>query len=378
MEGSQVSAESTDANERLKEDTNFNSIEENGVYKTAQTCESSAQINSTLTVPEELSRDRSEKALSKIQGSLLIHEGATTVSSENPVLPKETINGPVSYSSNKTSILNADSISLSTDHPVDLQASLCSTSQVVYDVHQPIKNSVQMSSQQVLFLLPDVAHAKKETHSNLKHPTSSSDGCETSNGNIVILDSTLAGPIDECNDGSEIQNEMQICSSAVDSVGANTVNFNTERDSVNEKSDELEKNCVVKVQKKRKRKMDGSKITRCYSEDAYNDVNISKKLKLLNVDLMEQSDEEQLIAPHKYELLNIKSESSLDDTEDHLPKEAIEAFNHYIYSPVCDYSGDTSPVHVDPFFASDVQSCESQSPPTCTSDQEPSFSNFLT
>ncbi|XP_018415805.1 PREDICTED: zinc finger protein 644 isoform X1 [Nanorana parkeri] len=374
MEESQISAENTDANERLEEDTNFNSIEENVVYRKLQACESSVQKNSSLTVPEELSRDRSEKALNKVQGSLIINEGATTVSSENPVLPKETINGPVSYSSNKTSILNTDSISLSTDHLVGLQTNLCSVSKEVYDLHQPTKNSVQMSSQQVLFLLPDVAHAKKETNSNLKHPTSSV-GCETANVDSVRLDSTLVGPIDECNDRQQLPvNEMQSCSSAVNSVGANSANFSTEMDSVNnEKTEEPEKNCVVRVQKKRKRKMDGSKITRCYSEDAYNDVNISKKSKLLNVDMMEHSDEEQVVAPHKYELMKIKSESSLDDTEEHLPKEAIEAFNHYVYSPVCDYSGETSPVHVDPFFSSDVQSCESQSPPTCTSDQEPSF-----
>lgn len=378
MEESQISAESTDANELLKEDTNFNS-EDNVIYKQVQACESSIQKKCSLTVPEELLRDRSEIALSKIQGSLLIHEGATTVSSENPFLPKENINGPVSFSSNKTSILNTDNISTSTDHPVVLQTDLCSASAVVYDLHQPTKNSVQMSGQQVIFLIPDVAHAKNEAHSNLKHPTSSLVGCETSNGNNTRLDSTLVGPIDECNGRkklpvNEIQNQMESCSTAVDSVGANHANFSTDRDSVNnEKTEESEQNCVVRVQKKRKRKMDGSKITRCYSEDAYNDVNISKKSKLLNVDIMEQSDEEQVVAPHKYALMKIKSESSLDDTEEHLPKEAIEAFNHYIYSPVCDYSGETSPVHVDPFFSSDVQSCESQSPPTCTSDQEPSF-----
>ncbi|XP_072276005.1 zinc finger protein 644 isoform X2 [Pyxicephalus adspersus] len=377
MEESQISAESTDANEHLKEDTNFNSLEEN-VYTKVQACESPVKKISSLTVPEELSRDRSEKALSKVQGSQLVQEGATTVSSENPVLPKETINGPVSYTSNKTSILNTDSISFSTDHPVDLQTNLCSSSKVVYDL-QPTKNSVQMSSQQVLFLLPDVAHAKKETHSNLKHPTSSLIGCETSNGDSVTSDSTLVGLIDEYGDMktfsvNEMQNQMQSCSSGVDSVEANNANFNTDRDSVNnEKTEETEKNCVVRVQKKRKRKMDGSKITRCYSEDAYSDVNMSKKSKLLNIHIMENSDEEQVIAPHKYELIKIKSESSLDDTEEHLPKEAIEAFNHYVYSPVCDYSGETSPVHVDPFFSSDIQSCESQSPPTCTSDQEPSF-----
>ncbi|XP_068095925.1 zinc finger protein 644 [Hyperolius riggenbachi] len=373
MEESQISAESTDANERLKEDTNFNSVEENVVYK-VQACETSVQKNSSLTVPEELSRDRSEKALSKVQGSLLKHEGATTVSSENTVLPKGIINGPVSYS-NKNAILTTDNVPLSTDLSVEPQTNMCSPLKAVYEF-QPTTNSVQMSSQQVLFLLPDAAHAKKDIHSSLK-PSTSSSGCETSNGNSVRLENTLIGPIDECNRkkllGSEVHNQMQGCSGADDTITANEANLITERNSVNERTEDSEKNYVVRVQKKRKRKMDGSKITRCYSEDAYNDLNISKKSKLVNLDMMEQSDEEQVILPHKYELMKIKSESSLDDTEDHLPKEAIEAFNHYVYSPVCDYSGEISPVHLDSFFSSDVQSCESQSPPTCTSDQEPSF-----
>ncbi|XP_075038498.1 zinc finger protein 644 isoform X2 [Mixophyes fleayi] len=381
MEESQISAESPDVHERLKEETNFNSVEENDVvFKKIQASQSSIQKSSSLTVPE-LSRDSSEKALSKVQGSRLSHDGAPTVSSENCTLPKGFNNGPVSHSSNKTSILNADSISLTTDQPMGSQTNLCSTLKVVYDLQQPAKNTVHMSSQQVLFLLPDVAHAKKETHSILKPPTSSSVGCETSNGNSFRLDSTLVGSVDDvCNDrkmlpGKEVYDETQGCPGANESVAGKQVNLSTERGLVNnDKTEEPEKNCVVRVEKKRKRKMDGSKITRCYSEDAYNDINyISKKSKLLNIGVMEQSDEEQVIAPHKYELMNIKSESCLDDSEEHLPKEAIEAINHYIYSPVCDYSGETSPIHVDSFFPSDVQSCDSQSPPTCTSDQEPSF-----
>ncbi|XP_063796001.1 zinc finger protein 644 isoform X2 [Pseudophryne corroboree] len=370
MEESQISADSTEANEHLKEETNFNSIEENdAVFKKIQASQSSFQKNSSLSVPE-LSRDSFEKALSKVQGSRLTHDGAPTVSSENCILPKGFNNGPVSHSSNKTSILTADSISLTTDQPMGSQTNLCSTLKVVYDVQQPAKNTVQISSQQVLFLLP----VKKETHSILKLPTSSSVGCETSNGHSFRLDSTLVGPIDNvCNDQkllprNEVYIQTQVCPPNDSIVGKQT-NLNTERGLVNDKMEEPEKNCVVKVEKKRKRKMDGSKITRCYSEDAYNDVNyISKKSKLLNLDMMEHSDGEQVVAPHKFELMNIKSESSLDDTEEHLPKEAIEAINHYIYSPVCDYSGETSPIHVDSFFPSD-----SPSPPTCTSDQEPSF-----
>ncbi|XP_044157285.1 zinc finger protein 644-like isoform X1 [Bufo gargarizans] len=382
MEESQISAESTDANERLKEDANFNS-DNDVVFKKIPESQSSFQKSSPLTVPEELSRDRSEKALSKVQGSFLTRDGAATVSSENRILPKGTINGPDSHPSNKTSNLNTDSISLTTDQSVGPQNSLCSSLKVVYDLQQPAKNTLQMSSQQVVFLLPDVAHAKKETHSIQKPPTSSTVGCETSNGNSFRLDSTLVGPVDDaCNDRkmlpeNEVYIQAQGCSGGGEdsSVAGQEANLSTERDLVNNgNTEETEKNCVVKVEKKRKRKMDGSKITRCYSEDAYNDVNyVSKKSKLLNLDLMEQSDEEQVVAPHKYKLMKIKSESSIDESEEHLPKEAIEAINHYMYNPVCGYADETSPIHVDSFFPGDVQSCDSQSPPTCTSDQEPSF-----
>ncbi|XP_069823750.1 zinc finger protein 644 [Dendropsophus ebraccatus] len=376
MEESQISAESTDANERLKEDDNFDAAE-NLAVKKVQESPTSVQKVSSLTVPEELSRDRSEKALSKVQGSFLTHDGAATVSGESRNLPKAAVNGP--HPSNKTSNLNTDSISITTDQPVGSQTNLCSSLKVVYDLQQPAKNTLQMSSQQVLFLLPDVAHAKKETHSIPKPPTSSSVGCETSNGNSFRLDSTLAGPVDDTCSARKMLPENEGYSQTQggdgDPVAGKEANPSTERDLVNsEKAEETEKNCVVKVEKKRKRKMDGSKITRCYSEDAYNDVNyISKKSKLLNLDIMEQGDEEQVVAPHKYELMKIKSESSIDESEEHLPKEAIEAINHYMYSPVCDYSDETSPVHVDPFFSVDVQSCDSPSPPTCTSDQEPSF-----
>ncbi|XP_056379155.1 zinc finger protein 644 isoform X2 [Hyla sarda] len=378
MEESQISAESTETNERLKEDANCNTVENLALKKIQE-----SQKISSLTVPEELSRDTSEKALSKVQGSFLTHDGAAAVSSENLILPKGASNGPVSHSSSKTSNLNTDSISLTTDQPVGQQTSLCSTLKVIYDLQQPAKNTLPMSSQQVLFLLPDVAHAKKETpHSIHKPPTSSSVGCETSNGNSFNLDSTLEGPIDDAFNDRKMLPENEGYGQTQggtaedgDSVAGKEANVSTKRDTVNsDKVEEPEKNCVVKVEKKRKRKMDGSKITRCYSEDAYNDVNyIPKKSKLLRLDMMEQSDEEQVMAPHKYEMMKIKSESSIDESEEHLPKEAIEAINHYMYSPVCDYSDETSPVHVDSLFSVDVQSCDSPSPPTCTSDQEPSF-----
>ncbi|KAM9326464.1 zinc finger protein 644 [Gastrophryne carolinensis] len=371
MEEPQISSERTDAHECPKEGTSFNS-EEDVVNNEVQACETSAQ-NSSFSVPEELSRDRSEKALSNVQGSLLIHKGATTVSSEIPILPKGMNNGPVSHSSSKTSILNSDSVSLSIDQPVVQQTSLCSTLRVIYDLQQPTKSSGQMTSQQILFLLPDAAQYTKETHSQLK-PSTSSVGFETSSDNSFRQESTLVRPIDECNGKGVPENEFHHekgFPGANTSVAANEANLNTEVDCINNTvTENAETNCVVKVQKKRKRKMDGSKITRCYSEDAYNDINISKKSKLINMDRMENSDDEQGVNLHKYEMM-IKCEPSLNDADEHLPKEAMEPY--YMYSPVCDYSGETSPVHLDSFFSSDVQSCESQSPPTCTGDQEPSF-----
>lgn len=368
MEESQISAESKDANERFKEDANSG---DNDLASTKiQESPSSFQKSSSLTAPEE--PPRSDKALSHVQGSSLPHDGAATASGEDHVLPKGTINGPAPHSSNKTSNLSPDGISLTADPPGAPPSALCSTLKVVYDLQQPAKNTLQMSSPQVLFLIPDVAHAKKEAHSIHKPPTSSSVGCETSNGNSFRIDSTLVGPLDaDRNALPESEVYIQTQAADEDSVAGKEATPSAERD---EKTEETEKNCVVKVEKKRKRKMDGSKITRCYSEDAYNDVSyISKKSKLLNLDLMEQSDEEQVVAPHKYELMKIKSESSIDETEEHLPKEAIEAINHYMYSPVCDYSDETSPVHVDSFYSVEVQSCDSPSPPTCASDQEPSF-----
>ncbi|KAM8930983.1 zinc finger protein 644 isoform 2-T2 [Pelodytes ibericus] len=372
----QINAESTGAKERLKDDTAFNSEEDNLVFKKMQESQTAFQKNSSLTVPEELFSDRSETALSKVQPSLF-------VSTVAPILPNESLtsaNGLVSHSITKTSSLNTDSISLTSDQPVDQQTDLCSTLKVVYDLQQTAKNPIQMSSRQALFLLPDVAHAKKETNSILKPPTSSV-GSDTPNGNSFQTNSTLVDPTDVCEDGktsnSEVYDKTHSFCGTDDHTTEKDDNPNTQQNCINEEKmvEESEKNPVVRVEKKRKRKMDGSKITRCYSEDTYSDVNyISKKSKLLNIGMMEESDEEQVMAPHKFELSKIKSESSLDDSEEHLPKEAIEAIKHFMYNPVCDFSGETSPVHVGSFFSNDVQNdCDSPSPPTCTSDQEPSF-----
>ncbi|MEE6509889.1 hypothetical protein FKM82_028328 [Ascaphus truei] len=204
MEESQIIADRTGAKECLKDDTNFNSVVENVVFKNIEESPTSFQKNNTLTVPEE-SRDRSEKALSRVQPTLFIHADAPTVSSEDHTLPKGTsINGPVAHALTKTSIVNKGSVTLTTEQPVGQQTDLCSTLKVVYDLQRSTKNTVQMSNQQVLFLLPDVAHAKKEPHSILNLPTSSSVGCETSNENSFMLDSTLIGPVDVCEDGKHL------------------------------------------------------------------------------------------------------------------------------------------------------------------------------
>ncbi|KAM4721809.1 zinc finger protein 644 [Rhinophrynus dorsalis] len=380
MEEPQLNAEGTDAREH-KEDNNFNSEENYVVFNRIQANQASFPKNSSMTVPEELSRDNSDKALSRVQPSLYEHTDVPIVSNEERTLAKgDTVNGPVSHSLTKTSTLNTDCISLTTEHHVDQQG--IPSLKVVYDLQQSAKDTVQMSNQ-VLFLLPDVALAKKETHSILKHPTSSSVGSDIHVENSHTLNSTLTGPVDVCEDRkkisvNEIYNQTPSFCGTDGYITGQDANLNAQKDLVDvEKSaGESEKNCAVKVQKKRKRKMDGSKITRCYSEDAYSDVSyISKKSNLLNRDLMEHSDEEQYTTPHNFELTKIKSESSLDDTEEHLQKEAMDAINHFIYSPVCDFPGETSPVHTGSFFSNNVQNnCDSPSPPpTCTNDQEPSF-----
>ncbi|KAE8610649.1 hypothetical protein XENTR_v10012194 [Xenopus tropicalis] len=375
MEESQINTESSGAKERLKEDTNFNSEENDLVFKSIQSGQIIFQKNSSLTMPEDLQRDRSEKALSRVQPSLFIHAGDPTITSENLSLTKEaTINGPVSCSPTITSIISTDSISKTLEQSAVQQKDLCSSLKVVYDLQQPTIKTAQISSQQVLFLIPDIAHTKKDTHSIVKLPTSSICS-DTTNGNIFTLDSTLIEPVDVCDDRKnmpvkEVYNPHG-CGKD-DYVTGNETNMNGQKELVNNENaaGESEKNCVVKVEKKRKRKMDGSKITRCYSEDAYNDDYISKK-KLLNLDMMEQSDEEQLLAPHNFELTKVKSESNLDDTEEHLPNEAIDAMTHYMCSPVCDFSDEASPDDVGSFFPNN--DCDSLSPPTCTNDQEPSF-----
>ncbi|XP_053549102.1 zinc finger protein 644 [Bombina bombina] len=373
MEEPQTNVES--ANKSLKDDSYFSSEEIQG-NKT------SLQKNISLTVPEELPRERPEKALNKVQPSLLLQAGTPFVSSENSKLPKVNANnGSVLNSTTNTSVLTTDIVSPMTEVSVAPQTDTCSTLKVVYELQQSSKNIIKKSNQHVLFLLPDIAHAKNDINSIFKHPTSPSVSCETSNNfNTFKLDSTLAGPVDKCEDSNELLvnellNQTQDCKDTNDYIKETIMDTPNELVNNEKVVDGSENNGTIRVEKKRKRKMDGSKITRCYSEDAYNDDNyFSKKSKLLHLDRVEKSSEEQMFGLHNYELTKVKSESCLDEPEERLPEQAVETMKNFIYNPVCDFTSETSPIHGGSFFPNSLQNeHDPHSSPPCTNDQEPSF-----
>ncbi|XP_074817455.1 zinc finger protein 644 isoform X3 [Natator depressus] len=386
MDDSKINTEITGAREGLLDDSNFISDGKSGIPK-PQECETSFQKNNILTLPEELSRDRSEKALSGGQKSLFIHTGAPTVSTENYSLPKGTaVNGPVSHSTlTKTSIMNKSSVSLTTGQPVGHTDS-CSTLPVVHDLQLPAKSATQKSSQhQVLFLLPDVAQAKNLTHSIKNLPTSASVGCDTQKpiGNSVKSDSTLISQVEVCEDSSLLVDDD--CVNTLTGISSGTGGFRSGNDTnwdpqkefiqflmTNEET--IEKSpvhCKVGLEKKRKRKMDVSKITR-YTEDCFNDTDyIPSKSKLLNVDyLAEQSEDLEVVEPQKYALTKVKPESTDEELE------AVDAIQQLIYSPTNKCAEDSSPVHTSTFLSSTLKNkCEqndSESPSTFSTD-EPSF-----
>ncbi|XP_034636089.1 zinc finger protein 644 isoform X5 [Trachemys scripta elegans] len=386
MDDSKINTEITGAKEGLLDDSNFISEGKSGIPK-PQESETSFQKNNILTLPEELSRDRSEKALSGGQKSLFIHTGAPTVSTENFILPKGTaVNGPVSHSTlTKTSIMNKGSVSLTTGQPVGHTDS-CSTLPAVHDLQLPAKSTIQKSSQhQVLFLLPDVAQAKNLTHSIKNLPTSASVGCDTqkSIGNSVKSDSTLISQVEVCEDSKSLLVDDD-CVNTLTGISSGTGGFRSGNDTnwdpqkefiqflmTNEET--IEKSpvhCKVGLEKKRKRKMDVSKITR-YTEDCFNDTDyIPSKSKLLNVDYLEQSEDLEVVEPQKYALTKVKPESTDEELE------AVDAIQQLIYSPTNKCAEDTSPVHTSTFLSSTLKNkCEqndSESPSTFSTD-EPSF-----
>ncbi|XP_068547215.1 zinc finger protein 644 isoform X1 [Anas acuta] len=364
---------------------NFISEEEGGIPK-SQESDTSFQKNNTLTLPGELSRDLSEKALSGGQTSLFIHTGAPTVSSENFILSRGTaVNGPVSHStSTKTSIMNKGSVSLTTGQPVGHHTDSCSTLTVVQDLQLPAKSTTQKSNQhQVLFLLPDVAHAKNMTHSIKNLPTSASIGCDSQKSVGNSVDSTLVGQVEVCEDDKNLLVKDD-CVDTLTGISSGTGGFRSTCDPswdpqkefiqflmTNEET--IEKSpihCKVGLEKKRKRKMDVSKITR-YTEDCFGDTGyIPSKSKLLSVDFLEQNEELQMVEPQQYSLNKVKPESTDEELE------AVDAIQQLIYSPTGSCAEDASPVHTSTFLSNTLKNkCEqndSESPSTFSTD-EPSF-----
>uniref|UniRef100_A0A803VB44 Zinc finger protein 644 n=1 Tax=Ficedula albicollis TaxID=59894 RepID=A0A803VB44_FICAL len=366
-------------------DDNFVSEEEGGIPKPEES-DTSFQNNNTLTLTEELSRDRSEKALSEGQASLFIHTGAPTVSSENFMLSRGTaVNGPVSHStSTKTSIMNKGSASLTTGQPGGHLTDSCSTLTVVHDLQLPAKSTTQKSNQhQVLFLLPDVAHAKNLTHSIKNLPTSASVGCDSQKTVGNSVDSTLVDQVEVCEDDKNLLLKDD-CVDTLTGISSGTGGFRSGCDPnwdpqkefiqflmTNEET--IEKSpihCKVGVEKKRKRKMDVSKITR-YTEDCFDDTScIPSKSKLLNVEFLEQNEELQIVEPQKYSLSKVKPESTDEELE------TVDGIQQLIYSPTSNCAEDTSPVHTSTFLSNTLKNkCEENDsePPSTFSTDEPSF-----
>ncbi|XP_045147809.1 zinc finger protein 644 isoform X2 [Echinops telfairi] len=379
-----INTDTSGAKEELLDGNDFISEEESGVQK-PKDCQTSFQKNSALILPEELTKDKSEKALSGGQSALFIHAGAPTVSSENFILPKgAAVNGPVSHSSlTKTSNMNKGSVSLTTGQPVDQPTiESCSTLKVAADLQ--LSTPQNASQHQVLFLLPDVAHAKNPTHSIKKLPTSASVGCDIQNsvGSSIKSDSTLINQVEVGEDSEDLLvkddsvNPVTGISSGTDEFRSeNDTNWDPQKEFIQflmTNEDTVDKAPVpskVGVEKKRKRKMDVSKITR-YTEDCFSDSNsVPNKSKILEVDFLEQNEEIQAIDSQKYALSKVKPESTDEDLE------SVDAFQHLIYNP--DKCGeDSSPVHTSTFLTNSLKKkCEesdSESPATF-SNEEPSF-----
>ncbi|XP_030134997.4 zinc finger protein 644 isoform X1 [Taeniopygia guttata] len=366
-------------------DDNFVSEEEGGIPKPEES-DTSFQKNNTLTLNEELSRDGSEIALSGGQASLFIHTGAPTVSSENFMLSRGTaVNGPVSHStSTKTSIMNTGSVSLTAGQPGGHPADSCSTLTVVQDLQLPAKSTTQKSNQhQVLFLLPDVAHAKNLTHSIKNLPTSASIGGDSQKTVGNSVDSTLVDQVEVCEDDKNLLLKDD-CVDTLTSISSGTGDFRSGCDPswdpqkefiqflmTNEET--IEKSpihCKVGIEKKRKRKMDVSKITR-YTEDCFDDTScIPSKSKLLNVEFLEQNEELQIVEPQKYSLSKVKPESTDEELE------TVDGIQQLIYSPTSNCAEDTSPVHTSTFLSNTLKNkCEENDsePPSTFSTDEPSF-----
>ncbi|XP_066482364.1 zinc finger protein 644 isoform X3 [Tiliqua scincoides] len=381
MDDTKTNTESIGAKEGPLDDSNFISEKKSDIPK-SQESETSFQKN-TLTLPEELLRDKSEKALSGGQTSLFIHTGASTVSSENFLLPTGiAVNGPISHSAlTKTSSMNKGSISLTTAQTLGHQADSCSTMTVVPDPQLSTKTSTQNSNQhKVLFLLPEAAHAKNLSHSIKNLPPSASVACDVhpSIGKSVKSDSTLVSQVDVCED-SKSSSEKNDSNKSLTGTSSGTGDFRTESDTnwdpqkefieflmTNEET--VDKSSVppkVGVQKRRKRKMDVSKITR-YTEDCFNETSyIPDNAESLDVEFLEQSENLRVVEPQKYSLAKVKPESTDEEFE------VVDTIQQLIYNPNNKCAGDASPVHTSTFLSSTLLN-------KCEQDDLESQSNFST
>lgn len=385
MDDLKINTDITGAKEELQDDSNFISEKDSGVHK-PKDCQTSFQKNNSLTLSEELSEDKSEKALSGGQSALFIPAGAPAVSSENFTLPTgAVINGPVSRSSlTKTSNMNEGSVSLTTGQPVDQPATeSCSTLKAAADLQ--LSAPQKASQHQVLFLLSDVAHTKNTAHSIKKLPTSALVGCDVPNsvGSSMKSESTLLNQVEvgEGNEGVLVKDD---CVNTLAGISSGTDEFRPENDTnwdpqkefiqflmTNEETVDkppvLPK--VVGLEKKRKRKMDVSKITR-YTEGGFSDSNcVPNKSKVLEVDFLGQNEEGQAIDSQKYTLSKVKPESADEDLE------SVDTFQHLVYNS--DKCGeDNSPAHTRTLISNTLKKkceesdCES---PAAFSPEEPSF-----
>ncbi|XP_052591603.1 zinc finger protein 644 isoform X3 [Peromyscus californicus insignis] len=385
MDDLKINTDITGAKEELQDDSNFISEKDSGVHK-PKDCQTSFQKNNSLTLSEELSEDKSEKALSGGQSALFIPAGAPAVSSENFTLPTgAVVNGPVSRSSlTKTSNMNEGSVSLTTGQPVDQPATeSCSTLKAAADLQ--LSAPQKASQHQVLFLLSDVAHTKNTAHSIKKLPTSALVGCDVPNsvGSSMKSESTLLNQV-EVGEGNEDVLVKDDCVNTLAGISSGTDEFRPENDTnwdpqkefiqflmTNEETVDkppvLPK--VAGLEKKRKRKMDVSKITR-YSEGCFSDCNrVPNKSKVIEVDFVGQNEEGQAIESQKYTLSKVKPESADEDLE------SVDTFQHLVYNS--DKCGeDNSPAHTRTSISNTLKKkceesdCESPAP---FSTEEPSF-----
>lgn len=372
------------ATEEIQDDRSFILEKDDGVHE-PKDCQTPFQKNSSLTLSEELSEGKSEKALSGGQSALFVPAGTPAVPSENFTLPAgAVVNGPVSRALTKTSNMNEGSVSLTTGQPVAQPATeSCSTLKAAADVQ--LSAPQKASQHQVLFLLSDVAHTKNTAHSIKKLPTSALVGCDVPNsvGSSVKSESTLLNQV-EVGEGSEgVLAKDNCAASTLAGVSSGTDEFRSENDTnwdpqkefiqflmTNEETvDKPVHSKVVGLEKKRKRKMDVSKITR-YTEDCFSDSNrVPNKSKVLEVDFLGQNEEVQTVDTQKYTLSELKPESTDGDVG------SVDTSQHLVCN--ADKCGDdNSPVHTRTFISNTLKKkCEesdSESPATFST-EEPSF-----